>query len=86
VRLSGGTTHQHISWLWWTDPADGSSGNNSRTAIVDWIEDDHGSAYVQNRYGDRADVGVVTPPAGSKYLRTFADGVWTDNLLALPHR
>lgn len=33
--------------------------------------------------GRRAEVGVVSGPTG-KYVRTHADGVWTDNLLALP--
>lgn len=33
--------------------------------------------------GKRADVGVVNGPTG-KYLRTYADGMWNDNLLALP--
>lgn len=33
--------------------------------------------------GKRADVGVVNGPNGA-YLRTYADGVWNDNLLALP--
>lgn len=33
--------------------------------------------------GKRADVGVVNGPNG-KYVRTYADGKWNDNLLALP--
>lgn len=33
--------------------------------------------------GRRADIAVVEGPAG-EYVRTCADGVWTDNLLALP--
>ena len=33
--------------------------------------------------GNRADIGVVHGPNGD-YLRTYADGVWNDNLLALP--
>lgn len=33
--------------------------------------------------GKRADIGVVNGPSG-KYLRTYADRVWNDNLLALP--
>lgn len=33
--------------------------------------------------GKRADVGVVSGPHG-KFVRTYADGVWNDNLLALP--
>ncbi len=32
--------------------------------------------------GRRADVGVVNGPSG-KYLRTYADRQWSDNLLAL---
>jgi hypothetical protein len=34
----------------------------------------------------RVDDGVVTPAYGPKYLRTYADGRWTDNLLALPRK
>jgi Protein of unknown function (DUF3892) len=41
---------------------------------------------VEDARGNRADVGVVTPTHGAKYLRTYADGVWTDNLLALPRK
>lgn len=33
--------------------------------------------------GNRGDIGVVDGPNG-KYLRTYADGKWNDNLLALP--
>jgi Protein of unknown function (DUF3892) len=33
--------------------------------------------------GNRAEVGVVNGQNG-KYLRTYADGKWNDNLLALP--
>ena len=32
--------------------------------------------------GSRADIGVVDGPSGP-YVRTYADGVWNDNLLAL---
>ena len=49
--------------------------------MVDWIKNKGGQAYVTNGNLQVA-VGVVeaTPP----YIRTHADGVWTDNLLALP--
>lgn len=33
--------------------------------------------------GRRATIGIVNGPYGD-YLRTHADGVWNDNLLALP--
>lgn len=32
--------------------------------------------------GNRGDIGVVEGPNG-KYLRTYADGKWNDNLLSL---
>jgi hypothetical protein len=86
IRLSGGSGHEHIVRLWWTNPASGNTGNNSRAEIVDWIENKDGKAHVQDAYGHRVDVGVVKPARGEKYVRTYADGKWTDNLLALPRR
>jgi hypothetical protein len=86
IRLSGGTGHEHIIRLWWTNPANGKSSDNSRAEIVSFIEDKDGKAYVEDAQGNRANVGVVTPAHGSKYLRTYADGKWTDNLLALPRK
>ncbi|MDT5039636.1 MAG: hypothetical protein QOE51_621 [Actinoplanes sp.] len=86
IRLSDGTTHQHIVRLWWTDPATNAVGDNSRAEIVSWIESGNGKAYVEDTRGNRVDVRVVNPAYGAKYLRTYADGIWTDNLLALPRR
>jgi hypothetical protein len=86
IRQSGGSGHEHITDLWWTNPASGKTGQSSRAQLVDWIENGGGKAYVEDQYGGRADVGVVTPGSGPKYLRTHADGRWTDNLLALPRK
>jgi hypothetical protein len=86
IRLEGGTSHEHITDLWWTNPAAGKTGCSSRQQIVSWIENDDGKAYVDDGRGNRADVGVVIPRYGDKYLRTHADGKWTDNLLALPRK
>ncbi len=85
IRPSSGTTHQHIIRLWWSNPSTSKSDDNSRAELVFWI-DQGGKAYVEDNYGNRVDVGVVTPSRGEKYLRTYADGKWTDNLLALPRR
>ncbi|SHT51646.1 Uncharacterised protein [Mycobacteroides abscessus subsp. abscessus] len=86
IRLSGGATHQHITRLWWTNPATSESSNNSRAEIIGWMETQNGKAYVEDTARHRVEVGVVTPSSGAKYLRTYADGVWTNNLLALPRR
>lgn len=53
---------------------------------MSWIEDKNGKAYVEDAQGNRADVLVIAPSYGEKYLRTHADGRWTDNLLALPRK
>lgn len=86
IRLAGGQIHEHISHLWWTNPADGKTGNNTRGQIVEWIEKENGKAYADDQHGHRADVRVVTPMVGQKYLRTYADGEPTDNLLALQRK
>lgn len=86
IRLSGGTQHEHITRLWWTDLDNGQTGDNSRAELVDWIENKGGTAFVDDGYGHRVSVLVVTPSSGPKYLRTYADGRWTNNLLSLPQR
>lgn len=49
------------------------------------IEDKSNTFFVVDAAsGKRADVGVVRPSVGTPYLRTYADGIWTDNLLSLP--
>ncbi len=56
---------------WWT-----------RQAVVDFIKSLRHTFFTLVN-GRRADVAVVEGPNGP-YLRTHADGVWNDNLLALP--
>jgi hypothetical protein len=80
VRLAGGDGHEHISEVRWANPTTGASGQSSGARMVEWINSG-GEAFVSS--GARVlRVGVVNalPP----YIRTYADQVWTDNLLALP--
>lgn len=81
VRLTGGEGHhQYISEVRWVNPDTNETNVSTRQQMVDWIRNG-GQALVRN--GTRViPVRVVeaTPP----YIQTFADGVWTDNLLALP--
>ncbi len=42
IRPTGGHTHQHITRLWWTNPANGKAGENARAEIVSWIEKENG--------------------------------------------
>ena len=81
-HMVGGNGHEHIASVRWQNTTDATStGTNTREAMVEWIRDKKGQAYVWD--GSRSvSVGVVE--ATQPYLRTYADGVWTDNLLALP--
>lgn len=83
VHMSpGGTGHQHIAAVRWRNPDTGASGENTRAQMVDWIENKNGEARVRDAAGDDVLVGVVN--ASPPYIRTYADNVYTDNLLDLP--
>lgn len=81
IHMVGAEHHQHIAEMKWANPTDGSTGASSREAMVKFIRDDSGEAYVDGPT-KRAYLRVreATPP----YVQTYADGTWTDNLLALP--
>lgn len=59
----------------------GNSWRWTRLQVIDSIESKTNTFFTLVG-GKRADVGVVNGPGG-KYLRTYADGTWNDNLLAL---
>ena len=81
VHMNGGSGHEHIASVRWQNPQNATTETSTREVIVDWIENKHGVAKVTDGTAT-VDVGVVdgNPP----YLRTYADGRWTNNLLALP--
>lgn len=80
IRLVGGATHQHISQVGWRNPEDGKIGTSTRDDMVKFIRDG-GRAFVSD---GRRTVAVGIVEGNPPYIRTHADGVWTDNLLALP--
>jgi len=81
IHLVGGQQHEHIASVRWIDLSDNTTGESTRETMVDWIENKGGKAVVTDGTNTVA-VGVVN--ATPKYIRTHADGKWTDNLLALP--
>lgn len=86
IRMSdGGYKHEHITYIYWV-PADNQGANPTRSEreqMVAWVEGG-GNAYVQDDDGDTAYLRVRQTAAGTKYVQTYADGIWKDNLLALP--
>jgi Protein of unknown function (DUF3892) len=81
-RMSPPTSNhfQHITHVQWLG-ADRSSGTCTRQDMVAAIEGGH-TAFVQGR-SSQSEVGVFEEH-GVKYLRTYANKYWDDNLLALP--
>nr|WP_284145333.1 DUF3892 domain-containing protein [Xanthobacter aminoxidans] len=69
-------THEGITHL------GNSKGKWTRQQVIDWIESKSNTFFTLVN-GNRGDIGVVDGPNG-KYLRTYADGKWNDNLLSLP--
>jgi hypothetical protein len=75
--------HEHIIHVGGPSPTGGSRWNDTAANVVRFIEDNVHRFYTDER-GARAWVGVNTSRSGRRFLQTHADGVWRDNLLALP--
>ncbi len=72
--------HEHIThvgnpagnWMWPVEQ------------VIASIDAGTNTFYVKDPYtGRRAEVGVVRPQGRRPHLRTYADGLWNDNLLSL---
>ena len=79
---SGGTRHEHITSIRWQMSQSSKTGSTSVPDMVTFIDDGNEVATWDGR--SSATVGVVRPAGRPAYLRTFANGEWTDNLLHLP--
>jgi hypothetical protein len=84
VRYESSThDHETIIRYKWRDPGDGQVGDNDKPSMVDFLDNKNGKAHVGSG-SSRVEVGTVHPSSGSPFLRTYADGKWTNNLLSLP--
>lgn len=72
--------HEHITHL--GNPSAGWTW--TREKVIESIDTKTNTFYVTDpKSGKRADIGVVRPAGRTPYVRTYADGFWTDNLLSL---
>ena len=73
------SVHEHITHL------GGTGWRWDRDQVITSIVARTNTFFVLDAAGHRSEVGVVDPGNGrARYLRTFADGDWNNNLLALP--
>jgi hypothetical protein len=75
--------HEHITHVGGPNPNGAGRWKEPTATIVALIENKTHRFYTSEGNAS-AWVGVRTSAAGNKYLQTYADGVWKDNLLALP--
>lgn len=82
IRMSQPTKtgHDHIAEFKWFNPVDKATGSFTVQAFVAFINKG-GIAKVTD---GKKTVDVVVVNSTPPYLRTVADGYYTDNLLALP--
>jgi len=77
--------HTAIENLGWINRATGAKGNSTRQQIYDWLKANSGNqAFVLDRNGNKAYLSPRQNAHGTQFVQTYADRVWTDNLLALP--
>jgi len=76
--------HCAISHLGWLNEANGKTGKSTRFEVYDWLKSNTANtAYVKDYRGNVAYVYPRENSYGTKYVQTYADKTWTDNLLAL---
>jgi len=69
----------------WLQDITGKTGTSTRLQIYDWLKINVGKAYVEDAAGDVALVYTRENSYGTKFVQTYADGIWRDNLLSLPN-
>ena len=82
IKFSGSVAeHQSITDYKWRSST--GTGESTKATMVAWVDDKTNTAHVgQGRF--QVNVGAVHPSTGAAYLRTYADGQWSNNLLSLP--
>lgn len=80
--VTGGTGHEHIQAVRWRNPDTAKAGESTRHEMVSWLTT--GKANRAFVVVGKLRVEVFAVKATPPYIRTWADGIWRDNLLALP--
>ncbi len=83
VRFSGNDkTHETIVRYKWRDDTNGNVSDSDKPTTVGYLDRGIG-AYVGTG-ANRVEVAVVRESGKQPFLRTHADGKWTNNLVNLP--
>ena len=74
--------HEHITAAGGPNPDGTGRWQDTVPNIIRFIENQEHRFYTKEGNAT-AWVGVRTSAAGNKFIQTYADGIWKDNLLAL---
>jgi hypothetical protein len=74
--------HEHITNLGGPKPDGSGRWQDTAVNLIRFIETKQHRFYTREGNAS-ALVGVRVSAAGNKFLQTYADGIWKDNLLAL---
>lgn len=72
--------HESVNGIRWLDSSNSTSKTMTRAEAVDWVKKGN-ALWVA---GDTGPVKVEVVEGRTPYLRTVANGKYSDNLLALP--
>lgn len=88
IKKSGGyhqDPHHAIEDLGWRDDSTGEEKISTRLQVYDWLKQNtDNKAYVRDNAGNTAYLYPRENVNGTKFVQTYADNKWTDNLLSLP--
>jgi hypothetical protein len=82
---ANGNKHWHLAKFWWVSDT-GQKGTWSRLEGYNYVSANRGAVYVAE-----GGLKVLVYPkfdqnTGTKWVQTYSDGVWKDNLTALAQR
>lgn len=85
IAIKGGSnvTQHAITDYKGVEQSTGKAYSYPRNYIVGLLDKKEAQAYVKDRSGNIAYCGV-RQEGSTRFLQTYADGKWTDNLLSLP--
>jgi hypothetical protein len=86
INKSGGDhldANEAVSNYGWIYPGTVQYSKAIRQDMVDWLSRNGNSAYVETN-GKQSECYVRTSVNGTKFLQTYSDGYWNNNLLSLP--
>lgn len=85
IRKPGGAQNPHeaISHYGWRKDSNGETGISERLEVINYLEANRESAYVSVG-GNMVWCDIRVNEHGTKFLQTYADNKYNDNLLSLP--